>query len=142
MTETENKRPLFRPEAVEHHLRGRVTGRTLDLREGRTAWLFRGLLVALVVLLLVAATIRVNTQATVPVVVEEDGRSVVATVSRKPNVVVVSVEIDGRPVRTQIDIEGQQVRMLLDEEFRPGTRGIAMIDLGDASVLDLILGRD
>lgn len=142
MTETENKRPLFRPEAVEHHLRGRVTGRTLDLREGRTTWLFRGLLLALVAMFALAATVRVNTRATVPVAVEEDGRTVVARVSRKPSVVVVSVVIDGRQIGTETTVDGQTVTMVLDEEFPPRTFGTATIDLGDASVLDLIVGRD
>jgi hypothetical protein len=54
------KRPLFRPEAVEHHARARVGGRTLDLKEKRTIWLFRGLLLVMLLAVLAAFVVRVD----------------------------------------------------------------------------------
>lgn len=57
------KRPLFRPEAVEHHAKARSGGRPLDLRERRTLWLFRGLLAFVVLAVGLAFTIQVDTKA-------------------------------------------------------------------------------
>lgn len=142
MTETEQKRPLFRPEAVEHHLRGRATTRQLDLRERRTTWVFRGLLVALAVGVLLAATIRVDNVITTAAAVGPDGRTVVVALSREPSEVVVGVEVQGQPVGTRIDLDGKRVVMLLDESFPPGTVVRATVESGESSILDLLLGWD
>lgn len=57
-------RPLFRPEAVEAHARGRgADDEGLELREGQTAWTFRILILLLVLAIAVAFTVRVSETA-------------------------------------------------------------------------------
>lgn len=57
-------RPLFRPEAVEAHARGRgADDEGLELKEGQTAWAFRLLIIALVLAVLSGLTIKVNETA-------------------------------------------------------------------------------
>lgn len=141
MTEAE-KRPLFRPEAVEHHLRGRATARRLDLRERRTSWVFRGVLVAIALAVLLAAMIEVDNTVTAPAAVGQDGRTVVVALSRKPSEVLVSVERDGRAVGAGVDVQGKRVVMVLDEPAPPGSLVTATIDSGESSILDLLLGWD
>lgn len=71
MTETEAetqtqapRAPLFRPEAVEAHARGRGgDDEGLELREGRTQWAFRGLLLALLLALGMVLTVEVDETA-------------------------------------------------------------------------------
>ena len=142
MTETEQKRPLFRPEAVEHHLRGRATARQLDLRERRTTWVFRVLLLALAIGVLLAATIRVDNIVTAPAEVGADGRTVEVELSREPDVVLVSVEAEGRRVGTRIRVDKKKIVMVLDESFPPETVVRATIESGESSVLYLLLGWD
>lgn len=62
---TEQTRPLFRPEAVEAHARGRgvADDEGLELKEGRTAWSFRLLLFALALAIVVAFTVKVDQTA-------------------------------------------------------------------------------
>ena len=64
MTETRDTRPLFRPEAVEAHARGRgVEDTTLDLKEHRTTWAYRLLILGLVLAILGGLTVRVEETA-------------------------------------------------------------------------------
>ncbi len=71
-------RPLFRPEAVEAHARGRSfdDDEGLDLKEGQTTWAFRLLILGLVVTVLAALTVKVEETARGNVVVS-GGRTVV-----------------------------------------------------------------
>jgi hypothetical protein len=143
MTETEQKRPLFRPEAVEHHLRGRAPGRSLDLRERRTVWLFRTLLSVVVAGVLLAATVRVGTTAAGPVVVGRDGRTAVTEVRRAEPGAPATVTVGGRAVAARVaSVAGGEVLLALDEPLPAGARGGVTIDLGRSSVLDLLLGWD
>lgn len=65
MTETQTpNRPLFRPEAIEAHARGRgVEDEGLELKEERTTWAFRLLLLALAVAIAAGLTIRIDETA-------------------------------------------------------------------------------
>jgi hypothetical protein len=68
VTETQPPRtPLFRPEAVEAHARGRgADDEGLELREGRTQWAFRVLLLVLVLALAAVLTVKVDETARGP----------------------------------------------------------------------------
>jgi hypothetical protein len=66
VTETQPpaQRPLFRPEAVEAHARGRgVEDEGLELKEGRTAWAFRLLLLTLLGAIVLGLTVKVDETA-------------------------------------------------------------------------------
>lgn len=69
MTDTQearppDTRPLFRPEAIEAHARGRgVEDEGLELKEERTAWAFRLLLVLLVLAIAVGLTVKIEETA-------------------------------------------------------------------------------
>lgn len=64
MTETRENRPLFRPEAVEAHARGRgVEDEGLDLRENRTTWAYRLLVLGLLLAIVVGLTTKVEETA-------------------------------------------------------------------------------
>lgn len=77
--EVTERRPLFRPEAVEAHARGRAAGdEGLELREERTTWAFRGLLLALAAALVVAFTYHVDQTVRGPAVAS--GRTAVVEV--------------------------------------------------------------
>lgn len=64
MTEQQT-RPLFRPEAVEAHARGRSfdDDEGLDLKEGQTTWTFRLLVLGLLVTIVAALTVKVEETA-------------------------------------------------------------------------------
>lgn len=141
------KRPLFRPEAVAHHALARAGGNTkLDLRESRTVWLFRGLLVALALAVLLVFAVRADTFATGDVVVGRDGVAATGVV-RSSRVAVgqrVGVEIGGRESHGTVSTVTTRVVVTLHEPFPPGARGDATISSGDASVaaVDLNVGPD
>jgi hypothetical protein len=60
-------RPLFRPEAIEAHARGRGTDdEGLELREGQTAWTFRLLILSLVLAIGAGLTVKVDETARGP----------------------------------------------------------------------------
>ena len=64
MTETRENRPLFRPEAVEAHARGRgVEDEALDLRENQTTWAYRLLILGLALAIVGGLTVRVEETA-------------------------------------------------------------------------------
>ncbi|HVF03795.1 MAG TPA: hypothetical protein VNA20_03050 [Frankiaceae bacterium] len=144
--ETPPKRPLFRPEAVEHHARAKVGNRTLDLRERRVAWLFRGLLVALAAAVALAFTIRTETQARGPAVVDRDGRRATVFVARTDRLAdarTVTLDVGGTEVTGRITGVGgpAEVLVTLDVPAPAGARGSAVIPLGRKSVAALLLGR-
>lgn len=141
-------RPLFRPEAVEAHARGRgADDAGLELREGRTAWAFRGLLLALAVALVVALTVKVDETARGP-----------ARVSGRTAVVDLPVPALGRlragqPVRLgeargTVSSVGQPVvrgdaavvpvSATLDRDAADGT---AVVRLNRRTLAQLLLGR-
>jgi hypothetical protein len=97
VTETQQtpNRPLFRPEAVEAHARGRgVDDEGLELKEERTTWAFRLLLLALAVAIAAGLTVRIDETAR--------GRATVAG-----NTAVVDLPIGAFPRLKP----GQQVRL-------------------------------
>lgn len=143
MTETPEKRPLFRPEAVEHHARGQVGARRLDLREAVTMWLFRGLLVALAVVVVVAFAVRVESWTTAAATVGSDGRT--ATLTTDADVATgteVRVRVDGREVRGRVTgARDGAVEAALTDLLRSGGTGPALIR-DRQSIAALLLGRD
>lgn len=146
-TETPPKRPLFRPEAVEHHARAKVGNRTLELRERRVAWLFRALLAALAVAVLLAFTIRTETEAHGAAVVGRDGRRAtvfIARTDRLTDATTVTLDVGGAKVTGRITGMGGPAEVLvrLDSPAAPDARGTAVIPLGRKSVAALLLGRD
>lgn len=144
--ETPPKRPLFRPEAVEHHAKARTGGRTLELRDNRVAWLFRGLLAAVAVAVALAFTIRTGTSATGPVVVHNNGRHVsffVADPRRIPDDAVATVRAGGveRTARVH-QRSAREVLLVADGDLPDGATGSAVVPLGERSVAGLLLGWD
>lgn len=142
---TAEKRPLFRPEAVEHHARSRVGGnRVLDLREGRTAWLFRGLLCALALAVLVAFVVHADTEATGEAVVSTDGTTAVVRIDPRRVSVGQRAGLDFGSAELHGDVTeaGDRVVVRLHGEAPRGARGTAKIRTGRASVAALLLGWD
>lgn len=144
------KRPLFRPEAVEHHARGRVGVRTLDLRQERTIWLFRGLLGLLAVALLLAFTIQVDHWAGATAVVDADGRTVRLVPDENDTIeegATVTVRIGDRSadaVVAEVVSSGEgpdEGRAELSSALPPGT-GRARARIGERSLAKTLLGRD
>lgn len=142
MTETE-KRPLFRPEAVEHHARGQVGGRRLDLREAVTVWLFRGLLGALALAVVVSFLVRVDSWTTAAATVGPDGRTATLTTdSDVPAGTEVRVRVDNREVRGRVTGTGDgRAEVSLAEPMRSGAAGPALIR-NRQSIAFLLLGWD
>ena len=145
-TETPPKRPLFRPEAVEHHARARIGERTLDLKERHVAWLFRGLLGALALAALLAFTVRVGTEARGAAVVGRDGRRATVFVARTDRVRDagrVTLTVGGTTVTGVVSGVGgpAEVTVTLDSPAPAGARGTAVIPLGRETVAALLLGR-
>ncbi|HWL35040.1 MAG TPA: hypothetical protein VNQ77_02495 [Frankiaceae bacterium] len=143
MTETPEKRPLFRPEAVEHHARGQVGGRRLDLREAVTVWLFRGLLGVLALAVVVAFAVRVDSWTTAAATIGSDGRTATLTTDRKVETgTEVRVRIDGREVRGRVTgARDGAVEVALADLARSGGTGPALLRHRQ-SIAFLLLGRD
>ena len=144
------KRPLFRPEAVEHHARGRVGVRTLDLRVERTIWLFRALLVILAGALLLAFTIPVDHWAGATAVVEADGRTVRLVPDKTDTIdegATVTVRIGERSAEAVVaevvrhDEGPDEGRAELSSALPAGT-GRARARIGQRSLAMTLLGRD
>ena len=142
-------RQLFQPEAVEAHARGRAADdQGLDLREGRTAWAFRALLLALAVALAAGLTVRVDETARGPA--RAEGRTAVVDlpVAALPRL------RPGQPVRlgdargtvTSVgpptargDVAVVPVVVAFPSEAAPGT---AVVRLHRRTLLALLTGRD
>lgn len=139
------KRPLFRPEAVEHHNRSRTGGRALDLRERRTVWLFRGLLGAIALAVVAAFTVRAEATARGPAVVGANGTTaVVATDLRRVREGQrVTLTIDGRPAHGAVESVGANgATVRLHDRYRVGATAEATIHVGTAPVAKMLLGWD
>ena len=146
-TETPPKRPLFRPEAVEHHARAQVGTRTLELRDRRVAWLFRGLLVALAAAVVLAFTIRTGTEARGAAVVGRDGRRATVFIARTDRVRDAgraTLTFGGTTVTGVVTGTAGPAELVvtLDQPAPAGARGSAVIPLGRKSIAALLLGRD
>jgi hypothetical protein len=143
MTETPEKRPLFRPEAVEHHARGQVGARRLDLREGRTVWVFRGLLAALALAVVLAFAVRVDSWTAAAATIGADGRTATLALEREvPTGTEVRVRVDGREVRGRVTRAGNgAAEVALAELVRPGGTAPALVR-DRQSIAGLLLGRD
>lgn len=147
---TENPRPLFRPEAIEAHARGRgVDDEGLELKEGQTAWAFRLLLVALLLAVLSAFTFEVSETARGETA-EVDGRTAIVTLPAgaaprlKPGQ---PVRIDGNvgevtKVRGLV-VEGDNNLVVIDARFPEGEvrEGKATVTLNRRTLADLLLRR-
>ena len=144
------KRPLFRPEAVEYHAKARTSGRTLDLKERRTVWVFRGTLLALLAIVLLAFTITAETTAHgVAAVTGSEAHVVVGDTRRVKPGQEVTVEVGGTT------LEGTVVRVGTDQTTRlpvvvvaltspaPGgsAEGTARIRLGRTPIAKLLMGK-
>ena len=140
------KRPLFRPEAVEYHAKARTGGRVLDLKERRTMWLFRGLLAVVGVALALAFTVQAETKAHGVATVDARGGSatlaIVDTRRIKPGQDVV-VDLDGREIAGNVEtVEAPVVTVALSGQAPPGARGEATVTISRASVAFVLLGWD
>jgi hypothetical protein len=139
------KRPLFRPEAVEYHAQARSSGRALDLRERRTQWLFRGLLLTVLAAIALAFTLQAETTAHGTATVAGDGMAatlVVPDVRRVRPGQRVTLAVGGREVHGEVRAVDAGVEVALDEPATPGAQGKATIRLGRASIGRLLLGAD
>ena len=138
------KRPLFRPEVVEHHARARTAGRTLDLAERRTTWLFRGLLAAVALAVALSFVVDAETTARGPAVVTGSGEVVVATDTRRVRpgqrvgLAVGGQETHGHVVAVRPGEAVVQPHATLPRD----ARGTARIRVGRDSVAALLLGWD
>ena len=141
------KRPLFRPEAVEHHAKARTGGRPLDLRERRTTWLFRGLLAAVALAIGLAFAIPAETAAHGVAVVGPRGSD--ATLSgmdprriEPGQEVVLDLGPGTGDIAGSVESVGPQVRIALSRPAPPGARGDVTVKMGRTSVAHLLLGWD
>jgi hypothetical protein len=155
VTDTEG-RPLFRPEAVEHHARGRTERRVLDLAERRTAWAFRVVMVAVVAALVAAVTVHADESARGSATVRADGRSVtvllpVGALRRLRPGLPVRVRVAGHAVEGRVSSVGAPVASGgsavvpvvadLTGDADAGARGSAVVRLGRRTLAALLLGR-
>lgn len=145
------KRPLFRPEAVEYHAKARTGGRTLDLKERRTLWLFRGLLGLVLVALTLAFAVRAETAAHGVAVVGADGDEATMTGLDPRRIepgqdVVLDLggrEVAGTVASVESDVTtGPVVVVTLAAAAPPGARAEATVRLGSLPIAKLLLGRD
>jgi hypothetical protein len=145
------KRPLFRPEAVEAHARARVvTGGQLDLRERRTTWLFRGLLLGIALAVVVAFTVHVDREVTALGGGPVSGETVrFALPSRMDKTVRVGQpmtlrlgdrELPGR-VTALAPAEGAVLVTAEVPGAPEGAQGTITVDLGRRSVAEQLMGR-
>jgi hypothetical protein len=154
MTTTSDGRPLFRPEAVEYHARGRSEGKPLDLGERRTGWAFRGLVAVVVLALLAAFTLHadVSTKGT--------GRVTAATTAtlllpagalrRLHPGQRVRLDLGARHATGEVVTVGQPVAgeggvavpvtATLDRPETVGAQGVAVVRLGHPTLAALLLG--
>ncbi|MDQ1711735.1 MAG: hypothetical protein QOE45_1185 [Frankiaceae bacterium] len=150
------RRPLFRPEAVEHHARGATERRILDLGERRTAWFFRFLLLLLATLLLVAFTVRADESAKGTTTVVGDGRAAalvlpIGALRRLAPGQQVRVTVDGHRVFGHVASIGEPVAggpsavvpavASLDEPLPLGGEGQVVVRIGRHTLAQLFLGR-
>lgn len=148
------KRPLFRPEAVEHHAKARIaSGKGLDLRERRTTWLFRGLLVAMVLAVLAAFSVHVDRSVAAPAVVDSSGRVAFGLPGNLTDSLRVGQDVtlllDGRELRGTLrqweqpeDAQNGALVAVADVPGAPaGERGRVVLRLGRQSVAEQLLGR-
>ncbi len=150
---TPTDRPLFRPEAVEYHARGRGADDVqLDLTARGLAWWFRGLAALLVIATVVVFAVRVDETTRGEAFVGPDGRAVtvvvpVGAISRvRPGQAVRyggrtgQVASVGTPVR-----EGDVARLPVVAVFPQRvtvTHDDAVVVLGRRSLFDVIRRRD
>jgi hypothetical protein len=146
-------RPLFRPEAVEYHARGRGADDVqLDLTARGLAWWFRALAGLLVAAVLVVFGVHVNETTRGPVVVGPDGRAVTVVV---PVGALARLRL-GQPVRyaghtgqlasvgapfAENGIARVPVTAVFDQRVA-ATRDDAVVVLGRRSLFDVIRRRD
>jgi hypothetical protein len=137
------KRPLFRPEAVRHHAMARTDRRVLDLREGRTVWTFRAILLAVVAAVALAFAIPVQQTAHGLAVVGPSGRDalVAARVVGGEVGAPVTLHVGGRDIAGRVAHYDAGFAVTLDEPATPGATGTATVRLGRRSVAALLLGR-
>lgn len=146
MTDT---RPLFRPEAVEYHAKARTSHRTLDLKERRTVWLFRGLLVAIVAVVGLAFVIPTRTSVPGTGFVSEDGTEARLTVvdvrrieaGQDVTLDVAGTTVTGHVVAVERDAQPPAVRVSLTRSAAPKTKATATVTVR-TSVAKLLLGKD
>lgn len=146
-------RPLFRPEAVEYHARGRgATDVELDLRATRLTWSFRILALLLVAGVLIVFDVHVEETTRGRTVLAGDGRSatVLAPVGAlprlRPGQEVHLGRYEGRVagLGTLVNDDGVAhvpVRVTFDSAL-PDGGGEAVIVLGRRSLFDVIRRRD
>jgi hypothetical protein len=155
MTTTSDGRPLFRPEAVEHHARGRADAKPLDLGEGRTSWAFRVLVAVVAVALVVAFTVHADVSARGTGTVDIEGRTATLLLpagalrrldaGQRFRLDLAGGAVHGRVLRVGRPAAGAggvlvPVFASLDEVKRPGAQGVAVVRLGHPTLAALLLG--
>jgi hypothetical protein len=155
-SDTEPRRPLFRPEAVAHHARGQTEHRVLDLGERRTSWAFRLLLLIVATAVVLAFTVRADESAKGTATVGGDGRTVslvlpIGALRRLAPGQPVRVTVDGRAARGRVTSIGRPVAggasaqvpvtATLDTALPPGAHGGAVVRIGRHTLAQLLLGR-
>lgn len=146
MTET---RPLFRPEAIEAHARGRgADDEGLDLKEGRTAWSFRVLILLLVGAIVGTLLVNVDETARGKAEVAGSNATIELPVDAAPRLREgLTVTLNGaRGTVTAISPEtttrGEKafVTVLATFEENP-VEGTASVRLSRGTLVSLLLGR-
>lgn len=150
---TEERRPLFRPEAVAHHARGATERRVLDLGERRTSWAFRFLLLLVVAALVAVFTVRADESAKGTAIVNGDGRHATLTLpvgalGRLAVGQVVHVHAGGHDVSGQLNAAGVPANdgtatttAVLDASLPPGVQGGAEVRIARSPLWRLLTGR-
>ena len=153
---TSDGRPLFRPEAVEHHARGRTEPKPLDLGARRTGWAFRILVVATLVAIAVAFTVHADVSTRgraeltpsgqIAVVLLPTGALRRLAVGQSVRVQLRGTTAHGRvrEVQRPRDVDGTvvvPVLVYLDDLQTPPATGTAVVRLGHPTLAALLLGR-
>lgn len=147
-------RPLFRPEAVEHHARGLVTNRRqLDLSSRTTTSAFRLLLLLIAVALVAAFTIRTDESARGGAVSTGRETTVLVPIGALPRLrpgQVVRVKVGDRTVEGRITSLGSPTagpppavpaRASFDTEIPAGSYPEAVVRLERHTIAEMLLPR-
>ncbi len=153
---TVDGRPLFRPEAVEHHARGRTEQRPLDFGDRRTSWVFRGLVAAVFACVLVGFTVHADVSAKGMGTVGADGHTATLLLpagayGRLAAGQRVRLGLPGGDVHATVTSKGRPearpdgivvpVVAVLDAPRTAGAQGVAVVRLGHPTLAALLLGR-
>jgi hypothetical protein len=149
---TVDGRPLFRPEAVEYHERGRTETRPLNFGSGRTAWFFRAIAMAVAICVALGLTLHADVSARGTGIVRDDGVTArlvlpIGAINRLRAGQAVRIDVGRRDARGHVtrvgnpETTGVPVLVALDAPAPAQAHGLAIVRLGRPTLAGLLLGR-